>query len=244
MPYPFAHPAAVLPLVRPMGRFAVPSALVIGSIVPDLWYFVPLVRHDHSHSAAALLWFCIPAGLVVYLLFHLLLKHPLIALMPRALACRLGSFTSPALPAAPWHAVLASLLAGALTHIVWDALTRSNDHAIHGHNWLQHASTGLGTAILAWWLWRKLRHAPLTNPVSLSPLARACTLGSLAVAAVVPAWWAASVTLPWTSLDLAALRQLLRTAGIAGLEGLAAAATAYCLLWQRTVNLHLRKRIR
>jgi hypothetical protein len=239
VPYPFAHPVAVLPLARPMGRFAVPSALAIGSIIPDLWYFVPLVSRADSHSAAALLWFCLPVSLLAYTMFHLLLKHPLIALLPRAAACRLGSFTPHGLPGVAWHVVIVSLLVGALTHIVWDGLTHSN-----GQNLLQHASTVLGTAILAWWLWRKLRGAPLTNPVSLSPLARACTLGALAAATLVPAWWAASAGSPWTSFDLAALRQLLRTAGIAGLEGLAAAATAYCLLWQLKGNLHLPKRIR
>ena len=77
MPYPFAHPAAVLPLARPMGRFAVPSALAIGSVVPDLWYFVPFADRADSHSLAALFWFCLPAGLAAYALFHLLLKQPL-----------------------------------------------------------------------------------------------------------------------------------------------------------------------
>ena len=35
MPFTFAHPAAVVPLLRPLGRYGVLSALVIGSIVPD-----------------------------------------------------------------------------------------------------------------------------------------------------------------------------------------------------------------
>jgi len=51
VPYPFAHPAAVLPLARPMGRFAAPSALAIGSVLPDLWYFVPLA--DRAEEPAA-----------------------------------------------------------------------------------------------------------------------------------------------------------------------------------------------
>lgn len=97
MPYPFAHPAAVLPLARPMGRFAVPSALAIGSVLPDLWYIVPLVDRADSHSLAALFWFCLPAGLLSYVLFHRLLKQPLIAL----LSTRLGRFACAGLPAAP-----------------------------------------------------------------------------------------------------------------------------------------------
>src|SRR6188768_3171058 len=128
MPYPFAHPAAVLPLARPLGRFGVPSALAIGSIAPDFWYFVPLVERGESHSVAGLAWFCLPLGLLLYALFHLFLKQPLIALLsPRV---------------------------GALTHLAWDALTHSHDDAWR-HNWLQHASTVGGTLVLGWWIWRK-----------------------------------------------------------------------------------------
>ena len=41
MPYAFAHPAAVIPVAKIFGRRAVPSALAIGSMIPDVWYFVP-----------------------------------------------------------------------------------------------------------------------------------------------------------------------------------------------------------
>jgi hypothetical protein len=229
VPYPFAHPVAVLPLVRPMGRFAVPSALVIGSVVPDLWYFVPFVSRADSHSAAAIFWFCLPLGLLVYALFHRLLKHPLIALLPQAVSRRLGSFTCAGLPAVPWHAVILSLLVGALTHIVWDSLTHSKDYAIHGHNWLQHANTALGTAILVWWVWHKLRRAPVAAPpAELSAFARAFAILALIGAMAISVWWSAD----WPALDLASLKRFLRTGGIAGLEGLAAAVFAYCLLWQ------------
>jgi len=46
-------------------------------VVPDLWYFVPFADRADSHSLAALFWFCLPAGLAAYALFHLLLKQPL-----------------------------------------------------------------------------------------------------------------------------------------------------------------------
>jgi Domain of unknown function (DUF4184) len=215
-----------------MGRFAVPSALVIGSIVPDLWYFVPLAGREESHALAGLFWFCLPLGLVGYALFHLLVKHPLIALLPQTLSSRLGGFTAPALPAAPWHAVMISLLAGALTHIVWDALTHSNDHAVDGHNWLQHASTALGTAVLAWWTWRKLSAVPAnSSPATLSPRARACILAGLVAATAISAW---------SSLDAAQLlatdfdtsRRALRSAAMAAVEGLCMAALVYCVFWR------------
>jgi hypothetical protein len=215
-----------------MGRFAVPSALVIGSIVPDLWYFVPLASREESHGLAGLFWFCLPLGLVAYALFHLLLKHPLLALLPRALSCRVGSFTSPALPAVPWHTVIVSLLAGALTHIVWDALTHSNDHASHGHNWPQHVSTAFGSVVLAWWIWRKLRRAPVTEvTVGLSTFARTCTVAALVAAMALSVWSSLDIAqLPATDFDAA--RGLLKTAAIAALEGLSLGALAYCVFWR------------
>ena len=219
MPYPFAHPAAVLPLAPLMGRFAVPSALAIGSVVPDLWYFVPMVTRVQSHSAAALIWFCIPLGLLVYALFHVLLKEPMIEL----LSPRLAAFSSPGLPAARWHAVLISLLAGAATHLVWDALTHSNDYAVHGHNWAQHASTALGTAVLLWWGWRKLRAAPLPRDAVLSLRSR-IGIGLLLVA---PAAAAALLG----AVDNGNLRTFVRSAGLAALQAMAVAIFVYCAVW-------------
>jgi Domain of unknown function (DUF4184) len=219
VPYPFAHPAAVLLLARPMGRFAVPSALAIGSVIPDLWYFLPLVGREASHSPAGLFWFCLPAGLAAYALFHKLLKQPLIALI----SPRLAGFACAGLPAVPRYAVVASLLAGALTHVVWDAL-------VH-HSWLQHASTLAGAAVLAWWIWRKLRRAP-TPPHAprLAPLSRALVIAGVLGAVAVAALWSADIGI---AFDRPALRHLLRTAGIAGLEAFGAALVVYCILFQR-----------
>jgi hypothetical protein len=223
LPYPFAHPAAVLPF----GRYGVPSALAIGSIAPDLWHFVPLVDRAHSHAADALVWFCLPVGLAAYLLFHLVLKAPLIALVwPR-----LGAFTCAGLPARPWLAVVASILAGAATHLVWDALTHSDDHTLVGPNWAQHASTLAGTVILAWWGWRKLRSAPKPRPGSgLPAFFRACVVLFALGAMSVSALWSADSAL---AFELPALRHLLRTAGIGALDGLAVALVVYCALFRR-----------
>jgi hypothetical protein len=135
VPYPFAHPAAVLPLIRPMGRLGVPSALVIGSMVPDAWYLVPGLARADSHSLAGLFWFCLPLGFFLYLLWN--------GRQPRA----------------PFPAVAASLLVGALTHFGWDSLAHS--YAWRGINVLQHASTVLGSAFIVWWCLGSVRLAVL-----------------------------------------------------------------------------------
>jgi hypothetical protein len=134
VPYPFAHPAAVLPLIRPMGRFGVASALVIGSMVPDAWYLVPGLERADSHSASGLLWFCLPVGLLAYVVFRY--------------------FRNESISAAPWHAVFISLLVGALTHLGWDSLAHS--YSWNGIHVLQHGSTVLGTGFVVWWCYRSL----------------------------------------------------------------------------------------
>ena len=219
MPYPFAHPAAVLPLLR----FGVPSALVIGSLAPDLWYLVPLVQRADSHALAGLLWFCLPAGVALYLLFHLLLKEPLIAL----LSARLSTFACRGLPARSWGAVVLSLVVGIVTHFVWDEVTHS-DAPRPGVNWVQHLNTLAGAAILAWWVWRKLRSVP-AQPPRLSRWARA---GAFAAFAAVGALWALGSADFSPAFDLAAVRQLLRNAGISALQGISLAVLVYCFVFR------------
>jgi hypothetical protein len=184
VPYPFAHPAAVLPLIRPMGRFGVPSALVIGSVVPDAWYLVPLLDRSDSHSLSGLLLFCLPAGILVEILWRQSLR-------------------------APWLAVAISILAGALTHFAWDALTHS--YAYRGMYVLQHASTILGSAFIVWWCTRSLW---------LSALAGALIAG-------------AGLALVATSADLSALRAALREGSVAAAWVAGAAWLAWRLISMR-----------
>ena len=51
MPFTGSHPAAVLPLMR---WGLMPSALVIGSMVPDLPYFLPVPDLGNTHSLIGL----------------------------------------------------------------------------------------------------------------------------------------------------------------------------------------------
>jgi hypothetical protein len=170
VPYPFAHPAAVLPLVRPMGRLGVTSALVIGSMVPDAWYLVPgLVRAD-SHSFEGLFWFCLPVGFVLYLLWT--------GSRPRASAA----------------AVAVSLLAGAATHLAWDGLTHS--YSYQGFYVLQHASTVLGSAFIVWWCTRSGRLALATGAL-LAAAGIALLLGAENIAALRSALRETAVLLGW-----------------------------------------------
>jgi hypothetical protein len=237
VPYAFAHPAAVVPLAKLLGRSAVPSALAIGSVIPDAWYLIPGLERGDTHNLLGVLWFCLPAGLVAYAAFHLIFKQPMLALAPRNLAGRLAAWTSPGLPAVPWLAVAGSVLAGIATHLVWDALTHTdylkvlNTELFAGvrlQQVLQHGSTLLGSAFLAGWLWRKLRATqPRPELRGLQPRVRAAVLAAMIV---LPAIAFCAVL---QALDGESLRIALRAAGVTGLCAFGVVALSFCLAWRR-----------
>ncbi len=126
MPFTFAHPAAVLPLARPLGRWGCMSALVIGSMAPDFSYFIPLdIDRGFSHSMQGIIGFGLPAGLLVYVLYHLLMKQPLLALLPASIAGKAASLLapSPLWPPVSIGIVAINILLGACTHVAWDSFT-------------------------------------------------------------------------------------------------------------------------
>lgn len=243
MPYAFAHPAAAIPLHRLLGRLAVPSALVIGSVAPDLWLLVPFVARDQSHGMAAILWFNLPLGFLLYAAFHLVLKEPLLALMPASIAARLSVWTCPLLPRVPWTAVAASLVAGAASHIAWDAATHSRfgaleqpvavlaGHPILAQQLVQHGSTLAGTVFLLWWIRRKLA-IPTASPSRFASVRwRAKIIGSvLAIAGAVFVGTTIQALPPQPDVDT--MRAVLRAAAATAASATGLCLVVYCILWR------------
>lgn len=264
MPYPSAHPALVIPLRRALGRYGVPSALVIGSIVPDLWPFVPGIDRAHSHSLPGLFWFSLPLGLALYLLFHLLLKHALVDLLPRSAAARLGCCLEEdrLLPRAGWFAVLVSLALGVASHLAWDAFTHADGWAVESfpafrgtfyayagqplsvYRLLQHASTLFGTAYVVAWSWRWFAKAPPGQhqaAARLSARARRRVALALPGAALVGALLSvAQIAEPISSFDV--LRRLVRAALFDAALGFFAALFLYALWWKSALGCGSRGR--
>ncbi|MFJ7216615.1 DUF4184 family protein [Amycolatopsis sp. NPDC098790] len=166
MPFTLSHPAAVLPLAR---RPLVPSALVAGSVAPDVFWFVPRlpgVGLTKTHEFASVLWLDPLLALVLLAVFHVLLKRPLLALAPKPLAARLPRHFTWKRPG--WIAL--SLVLGAATHVGWDAFTHESGGfaflriplvtGVDVGRLIQLLSTIAGAAVLAWWLVRWYRTAP------------------------------------------------------------------------------------
>ncbi len=141
MPFTFAHPAAVLPLRR--FRFLGTVPLIIGSIAPDVPYYIParfnrLMLDTHTVLGTVLL--DIPIGVAV-LLLGFLLRGPLTALMtPRARALCLQSMERFKNEPRHWLQAIVAIYIGAWTHLVWDSFT-------HDSGWMVRRVSALSAPI-------------------------------------------------------------------------------------------------
>ncbi|MGA5288241.1 DUF4184 family protein [Streptomyces pseudogriseolus] len=136
MPFTLSHAAAVLPAVRTDGTGRgplVPAVLVAGSFAPDMTYYAASVVSgamefgDVTHAwwgvfTVDVVIACALVGL------WLLVREPLVALLPRSRQGRVAALTRCGAPLARVRASLVarwyvSAVLGALTHVVWDAFT-------------------------------------------------------------------------------------------------------------------------
>ncbi len=133
MPFTISHAAAVLPFARPLARWRLLSAAVIGSMVPDFgWFFPWHPARFETHSVDALLTFCLPVGLVSYWVFQLLVRTPIIELLPPGAYARWHGSAAPAdyRSAKQWLWAAGGLLCGAITHLVWDGFTHEGGRGV------------------------------------------------------------------------------------------------------------------
>ncbi|HEV2272164.1 MAG TPA: DUF4184 family protein [Steroidobacteraceae bacterium] len=170
MPVTFAHPAAVLPLRHMRLMRTVP--LIIGSMTPDVPYFLPwrITKHlpETTHTLLGSFTFDLPIG-VLLLLFLWLLRVPLAApLGPGARAKCLGALERFGSQPLNWVLAPLSLLIGSWTHIFWDSFTHPDGWMVlrisalsapvtlfsytgELSHVLQYASSVFGIAVLAIW---------------------------------------------------------------------------------------------
>jgi hypothetical protein len=251
VPLTIAHAVAAIPLRRPLGRLGVLAALVIGSVMPDVPLYLPLgLNRNLTHSALGLLWFCLPVGVLSYLLYDRVLDRPLRALMPEALRRRLGRTGRDARPPVWEASVLVSLLAGAATHAAWDTFTHGGSFGVelfpvletrlftvsgytaYVFSVLQHLSSAIGLSVLTVWIWRWYRRAPQAEPPDggLAPVPRRVLLAIIALVAVL-AGAAAAARRPPAHPTLRELQPVARRVVVSSLASLVGAVTIYAVGW-------------
>ncbi|KAF2412810.1 cell wall anchor protein [Microbacterium sp. B35-04] len=224
MPFTPSHAVVALPFVRtPL----VPAAIAIGAMTPDLPLFVrglPL-HYGVTHSFA---W--LPAtvvlALVLLLVWRCVLRPATRELSPRWLATRLPAQwdagagaalretlggASAGEPRVSWRGMLllvASLLLGVVSHIVWDLFTHEGRWGttvlpvlaaawgpLPGYKWLQHGSSVIGLAIIVVWMlvWLRRRTAAASVPCVLPDAARWIWWASLPLALALAWGWGIAV---------------------------------------------------
>ncbi len=205
MPWTFAHPAAIVPLRRFFLDDRLIVGLAMGSLVPDLAYYVLGQEAGRLGTLAHSLngWWLLdaPVGACLSWLFIMgrtRLAAPLPQPYRRALlALRPGRWADARL----WAWLMLASGMGAATHLLWDAFTHASGFFVQhwpllrrelglldGRPWLlfnalQHLSTLFGLGVL-WRLharWRRLQGAP----AAVAPDGRsACLLGAVLLSAV------------------------------------------------------------
>jgi hypothetical protein len=169
MPFTISHIAATVPFARRLKTARVLSAAIIGTMLPDADLMSPIeLDRAMTHSTSALFTFVLPAGLLLWLLFQRLIKPALLEVLPDSWYARArAEDDGPVLEDLDqWLTGAVTLLAGAATHLMWDAFTHENGAAVrllplllrssrvgglefHRFEWLQHLSSLLGLAVLA-----------------------------------------------------------------------------------------------
>ena len=164
MPFPLAHPAAVLPLKRYCPRFLSFPALIIGSLIPDSGYCLGIGNFAHTFFPGSLA-FCLPAGLLALALLYAI-RWRLVQVLPATL--RSGLLPLCLRPPGSPLAIAVSVVVGVWMHLGLDSVTHLNSrlvsHApllrgvvliigarkLRVYDALYIGSTYLGVAWLAW----------------------------------------------------------------------------------------------
>ncbi|MEQ8144414.1 DUF4184 family protein [Streptomyces sp. OP7] len=227
MPFTLSHATAVLPAVRTDGGGRgplVPAVLVAGSFAPDMTYYAASVVSgamefgDVTHAAWGVFTVDVVIAWVLVGLW-LLVREPLVALLPRTGRGRVAALTRCGAPrarvrpslVARWYV---SAVLGIATHVVWDAFTHHDrwgtrlvpvlGEEIGGspvYWYAQYGSSAVAAVVVALFVARAVRRAvPRAAGPSGVPVlsagdrwwALALIGGCALVAAVLRAsrWWA------------------------------------------------------
>lgn len=170
-------------------------------MVPDFRMLLPDAPDRlQTHSFwPGLLSFSLPVGIAFYALTLLLVKPAVLEILPNGPHVRLRDPQAGESSSSLWRWIWAALaiLAGAVTHLIWDGFTHEraagvrmfpvldefgppiDGHSLQLYRWLQYFSSVLGLAVvliaLGLWLWHSRSPAPPPQR-RLGPVERRCWL--------------------------------------------------------------------
>jgi hypothetical protein len=172
MPFTFSHPAIILPFATIRSAYISASCLVVGSMTPDFQYFLQMkLKGKIMHTWHGAFIVGLPVALFLIVIFHLIVKRPLIDNLPGYFQNRLQDLYRLDFLTEfkkNFFAYLVCLQLGVLSHVFWDSFTHANAYFVDhmeflswqvDYNFLperplfryfQHISTLVGAIIIAW----------------------------------------------------------------------------------------------
>jgi hypothetical protein len=150
MPFTFSHAAVVLPFVKNKKLSA--SALIVGTLSPDLWYFFTMsLEGGLSHTFLGVLIVDLPLGLLALFLFHLVIKKTLLPNLPIFFKVRtqeLLNFDWVNYFKENYLVVFLSIIFGAFSHLALDSLTHCDGYFVM--NFQAYNTTFLGIPVFVY----------------------------------------------------------------------------------------------
>lgn len=248
MPFTFSHPAIVFPLTYLPKKWFSLTGLVVGSLTPDFEYFLRMkVKSIYSHNAEGLFWFDLPLGLLLAFVFHNIVRDSLFENLPTILKSRFLTFKQfnwNEYFRRNWFVVTASIVIGAVSHLLWDSFSHvdgffvqtipflHNSANFFGRNIyvfkiVQHSSTLFGGLLIAFAVYKLPTSSVKNNYIDWKYWFIITSL-SLAIVALKPL----------TGLELKHFGNIIVTMISAGLISLV--LTPWLLKRNRTTNHHNR----
>jgi len=173
MPFTFSHPAIILPFAKIRSAYISASCLVVGSMTPDFQYLLQMkLKGKIMHTWHGAFLVGLPVALFLVLIFHLIVKRPLLDNLPAYFQNRLSDlyhldflveFRRNFFP------YLLCLQFGVLSHVFWDSFTHANAYFVDHmeflswkveytilpdrpfFRYLQHISTLVGAIAIVWY---------------------------------------------------------------------------------------------
>ena len=174
MPLTTAHPIIVAPLWHASRKWLDLPALIVGSTIPDIKYFLHLRTMENiGHTGLGILVQGVPASLCLLALFSFVMLGPLRALSPGGVG-RILPESYDFLPKERFVVIVISILIGAATHVFWDSFTHRGWFFVRMipvldtqmgplpiYKYLQYISGVLGTAAVFIWAIYAIKRAPI-----------------------------------------------------------------------------------